>query len=466
MRFPPKIKGAWIWSEVMPQLVPEIDFNNLLKLGTIVKHKGRAEFYQYLRASLRKIQWTKIPGYKAIAIERDIWNQKKPNTLILDPLGITDHSLSITDCLIHTKSALDSMAIFLNELLGLGAKREKRDLKHEKFRSQIIDKDHVIGKVIKKLEPWLIDLQRLRDEWIHRTTVRDSILIGPSNVGVLPLPKKAHVDMKGPITPKNFWSTSDFVKYHYYQFIYLFNAVVKRSIQIEVKDLDKIPVPDPDELKLCLFRTRVTEKMTAQKVIMSNITLSSYYKRLSEMFEGFEFVEFRVNGSHFEFLTNLAKGLWEYIRAYFGISAEIPNIRVIFVTEDTFNKLLNFKKLPKTIQNRKATTIHKGSLDPEGKQECYFIAIQKSRLTRTIRYLIRYLRQNQNTSEIILRSLIHETIHLYEEMTSKKFLNHNKTLVTEDEINIYTKFQNEHPEYFTKQSNENMLKTLKKIPNN
>ena len=468
MRPPSKIKGAWIWSEVMPQLVPEINFNNLLELGTIVKHKGRTELYRYLRASLRKIQWTKISGYKAIAIERDIRARAKPNTLILDPLGVTDHSLSITDCLIHTKSALDSMAIFLNELLGLGfEKKGDRDLKHEKFRRKIIGKDHVIGEVIKKLKPWLLDLQRLRDQWIHRTTIRDIVLIGSSDVGPLPLPKRLHVDLKGPITPKNFLSTSDFVKYHYHQFVYLFNVVVERSIEIEVKDLDKIPVPNLDELKLWfLFPTRLAEKMTVQKITMSNITLSGYYKRLSEMFKGFESVELRVNGSHFDFLTNLAKGLGEYIRTYFGISTEIPNVRVIFVTKDRFNKLLNFKKFSKMIQNRKATTMQKGFLRPEGKEECYFIAIQKSRLTRTKRYLIRYLRQSQNTSEIILRSLIHETIHIYEEITSKKFLTYNKTLVTKDEINIYDKFQKEHPEYFTKQSNKNLLKTLEKIPNN
>lgn len=460
---PKKIEGAWIWTKVMPQLVPEINFKNLLELGTIARHKKKVEIYGYLRASIRKIQWTKIAGLRAIAIERDIEKQMEPGIMILDPLGITDHSLCITDCLVHTKSALDSLAVFLNELLGLGAKGGKRDPKHDKFRRQIIAKDHAVGKVIKKLEPWLIDLQNLRDEWIHRTTVEDVILIGPSKLGVLPLPRKAHIEMKEANTSKDLWSTSGFVKYHYDQFIILLNAIVERCIQIEAKDLDRIPVPNPKELGVVFFNTRLIENMTVKAIRMSNITLSGYYKRLSEMFEGFEF--FRLDGSHWEFLTNLARGLCQYVRAYFDIPGEIPNIRVIFVEESKFDNLRNFKKLPKTTRNIKATTIHKGFLDPEGKEECYFIVIQETRLARTKRYLVRHLRQKQSTSDTILRSLIHEVIHLYEETTSRKYL-HLQTLITEDEINICSKFKEDHPELFTKQTNENMLKTLRKMPNN
>src|SRR3989337_905023 len=163
MQPPSEVKGAWIWTEIIPQFVPEINFANLLRLGTIVKHKSRVELYHSLRASLRKIQWTKVAGLRAVAIERDIEKQKQPNTLILDPLGITDHSLCITDCLIHTKSALDSMAVFLNDLLEINAKGPERDLKLGRFRRQIINKDHVIGNVVKNFEPWLTDLQDLRD---------------------------------------------------------------------------------------------------------------------------------------------------------------------------------------------------------------------------------------------------------------------------------------------------------------
>lgn len=313
------------------------------------------------------------------------------------------------------------------------------------------------------MEPWLIDLQDLRDEWIHRTTVEDIILIGPSKVGVLPLPKKAHIELKEANT-KDLWSGSNFVKYHYDQFIILLNAIIERCIQIEARGLEKIPVPNPKELGLVFFDTRLIENMTVKAITMSNITLSGYYKRLSEMFREFEF--FRLNGSHFEFLTNLSEGLCQYVRAHFDISLEIPNIRVIFVTENKFSDLPNFKKLPKTIQDIKATTVHKGSLDPEGKQECYFIVMQEKRLARTRRHLTRQLRQKQSTSETILRSLIHEIIRIYEEMTSKEYLDHKKMLVSEDEINIYNKFRNEHPEYFTKQSNENVLKTIKKLPDN
>jgi len=466
MKVPQKIKGAWIWSHVLPQLVPEIDFDKLLKLGTIVKHKDKNTFYHSLRASLRKIQWTKISGLKAMAIERDIKDHMKPNILILDPLGITDHSLSVTDCLIHTKSALDSMAIFLNDLLELNAKGGKRDLKHYKFRQQIIAKDHIIGKVIKELEPWLNDLQDLRDDWIHRTTIEDTILVGPSEVGVLPLPKKVHVEKKKPLSPKNFWSTSDFVKFHYQNFVHLFNIVIQRCIQIETIGLKEVPSPNPSELKfLALFPTRLTEDMVAKKMTLSNLTLSGYYKRLSELHQRFDFPKSKLEGSEFGFLTNLCKGLWNYVAMHFGVTAEMPNIRVIFVPEKKFKQFLNSRGIPEALKKRMATTIQRGSLDVEGKQEYYFIIIQKSRIKKAKEFFTHYLRKSQNTSEAILRLLIHETIRVSEDIADKRLLDNAKA-VTEDERSIYNKFKNEHPEYFTKKSNEHMLNTLKKIPHN
>lgn len=466
MSLPSEIKGAWIYSEVVPQLVPEINFANLLRLGTIVKHKNRIGNYQSLRASLRKIQWTKIAGTRAIAIEKDIAKlQKEPNTAILDPLGITDHSLCITDCLIHTKSALDSMAVFLNDLLELNAKGAKRDLKLEPFRQQIAGKDHVIGDVVRELSPWIDDLQDLRDEWIHRTTVEDIILIGPSKIGILPLPKKAHVKIRESmqLNSDKFWSTSNFVKYHYDQFVLLFNTVVDRARLIEGHDLDKVPEPNPEEFGLmALFPVRVTKNMVLKKIKLSIPSLSGYYHRLSELFKATEVEANRIDGSHFEFLTNLSEGLWNYTCAHFGFPANMPVIRVIFVEENKFRQFSSDKLSGMSIE-RKASAMHRGFLDAEGKQEGYFIMLQKSRLRIAREYFMRHLRKSQNTSEIILRLLIHEITLIYEEVTHKKYVDEAQALLTDDEANIYSKFKNEHPEYFTEQSNKNMQKTLKKI---
>ncbi len=470
MEIPAKIKGAWLWSHVIPQLVGEINFEKLLELGTIVKHKDRTAVYQSLRASLRKIQWTKISGLKAISIEQDIKNRQKPNVLVLDPLGITDHSLSVTDCLIHTKSALDSLGIFLNDLLDLKVKDGKYpDLKHPFFRQQIIDKDPIIGPVIKNLGPWFADLQDLRDEWIHRTSIEDSILIGPSEVGVLPLPKKVQAEQKKSLSPKNFWSTSEFVKFHYQNFVHLFNIVVQRCIQIEKVGLEQVPSPNPSELSLiALFPIRLTQNMVAKRITLSNWTLSGYYKRLSELHQKFDFragAKSKLEGSEYNELTDLCKGLWGYVSRTFGIPAKTPNIKVIFVPETSFKQFLNSKRIPETIKKRMATTIQKGSLDVEGKQEHYFIVIQKSRIKKAKRFFTSYLRKSQNTSETILRLLIHEIIGIYLDVTGKKQLDAAKQII-EEELNIYNEIKTDHPEYFTKKTNENLLKNLKKIPDN
>ena len=272
--------------------------------------------------------------------------------------------------------------------------------------------------------------------------------------------------MKEPITYENFLSTSDFVKLHYEQFIQLFNVVVGRAIEIESKDLGKIPEPNSAEYGMIFFRTRTTENMTVKTMKMSNTLISAYYKRLSELFKEFEIAESKIEGSHFDFLTSLSKGLWEYTCIHFGISANAPNIRVIFVTESKFQQLLSFEKLPEPARKRKASTMHKGFLDPDGHEDCYFIVLQVSRLRMAREDFMRYFSQSKSTSETILHLLIHEIIRIYEEVTQKIYLKQSLELVTNDEIDIYNKFHKDHPEYFTKQSNENMQKTIGKIPAN
>lgn len=68
------------------------------------------------------------------------------------------------------------------------------------------------------------------------------------------------------ITERDFWSTKDFVEYHYSNLLTLFLAIVKRCIQIERRDLiEPIPVPADAEKELILFPIRV-EKMTVEKI--------------------------------------------------------------------------------------------------------------------------------------------------------------------------------------------------------
>lgn len=268
--FPEKLKGV-IFTEIIPQFLPEINPKKLVELGAIVRGKGRTQMYEPLTDSLRKIQWVKLVGLKAIAIEKEITGAMEPNTLVMDPLGQTAHALCVTDCLVHTKSALDSMAVFLTSLLRLDVKGGERDFKKPRFRRLIAEEDPFLKHKIKKLEHWFKQLQEIRDEWIHRSSIRSRLIHGPSKVGVLPIPKKVMLSyeeqIKLAITEKNFLSTKDFVEYHYSNLLTLFLAIIERCLQIERRDLKgPVPIPADAEKELIFFPTRVTENMTAEKM--------------------------------------------------------------------------------------------------------------------------------------------------------------------------------------------------------
>lgn len=268
--FPKKLKGT-IFTEIIPQFLSEVNPKKLVELGAIVRKKGHSQLYEPLTDSLRKIQWVKLVGLKAINIEKEIADAMEPNTLVMYPLGQTAHALCATDCLVHTKSALDSMAVFLTSLLNLDAKGGDRDFKKHKFRQLIAEKDLYLKNVMRKLRHWFRQLQEIRDEWIHRSSIRCRLIHGRSKVGVLPIPKKVTLSYdkqtKLPLTEDNFWSTKDFVEYHYTSLLRLFLAIVERCIQIERRDLQEpIPVPADAEKELMLFPTHVTENMVAEKM--------------------------------------------------------------------------------------------------------------------------------------------------------------------------------------------------------
>lgn len=269
--FPEKMKGSLFFREIIPQFLPEYSPRKLAELGLIVEKKGRTQIYESLRHSLRKIQWVKLVGLKAIYIEEELSKVVEPNSFVLDPLRQTAHSLCVTDCLIHTKSALDSMAVFLTDLLGLGQKSGDRDFKKLGFRQSVCQKDVFLKHKIKKLEPWFLELQEVRDEWIHIKAIESLSVHGKSDVGVLPIPRNislsAREQSKMPTNSKNFWSTKDFVKYHYSHLAELFREIVDRSLQIEHLDLtEPVTVPEHFMHNLTMFPTHLTENITLQKM--------------------------------------------------------------------------------------------------------------------------------------------------------------------------------------------------------
>ena len=140
-----------VFTEMIPPFLPEVNVKKMVELGTIVLKKRRAELYEPLADSLRKIQWVKLTGLKAIAIEKRIIDKMEPKTLVIDPMGQVAHALCVTDCMIHTKSALDSIAVFLTSLLKLNVKGGDRDFKKRRFRKLVVEKDPFLKNIIKNL---------------------------------------------------------------------------------------------------------------------------------------------------------------------------------------------------------------------------------------------------------------------------------------------------------------------------
>ena len=132
----------------------------------------------------------------------------------------------------------------------------------------------MLKKQMRKLRDWFKDLQEIRDEWIHRSSLKCRLIIGPSRVGILPIPKNVALEFEEqedlPITENLYWSTKDFVNFHYSNLLTLFLGIVERSIQIEKRALEE-PLPIPTDIENLLFigpafRPTVNMKLRAAKV--------------------------------------------------------------------------------------------------------------------------------------------------------------------------------------------------------
>lgn len=67
-----------------------------------------------------------------------------------------------------TKSLLDSLAVFLNEIYGLGFKGGEIDFKKGKFVSTLKEEDASLGALLEGKEAWILYASKYRDEVIHR----------------------------------------------------------------------------------------------------------------------------------------------------------------------------------------------------------------------------------------------------------------------------------------------------------
>ncbi len=265
-----------IFREVVFEIVPEVSYDDLVYLSQIVKTKQRTQLYQPLVDSLRKIQWAKLAGIEATAIEKEMTEQIDRETILNDPVGQVQHAKAIFEFVVYSKAALDSIAVFLNDYFGLGASGGDRDFRRKDFHEQTFNADVVIGERIKHLKAWLDDLIAIRDEWIHRGSPGIALTLPLTEVGVLPVPKGVKPGFKGidtPLTRQFYWSTEEFVTFYFGNLVSIFNTIIERCIQLEVANLSEPPARTNTGGKpMAAVPLHVTENKTFKKMRLGRRT--------------------------------------------------------------------------------------------------------------------------------------------------------------------------------------------------
>jgi hypothetical protein len=104
----------------------------------------------------------------------------------------------------------------------------------------------------------------LRDYWIHQSTPWIISLSPPNNLGALPIPKKfrkinspQNNSSENDLAEDNFWTTYNFLEYHYHMFIKMFTGVVNICIRKE-RVLQPSLIINRTENKICFFPVRPT----------------------------------------------------------------------------------------------------------------------------------------------------------------------------------------------------------------
>jgi hypothetical protein len=175
-----------------------------------------------------------------------------------------------------------------------------------------------------------------------------------------------------------------------------------------------------------------------------------------------------------DFASQLVQGLWFYICQYYGEKVHMPKTVVAFITDrvlkryvKTFHHDLSKSVVEEYGQEKDIsalTMIYLGSVSDGAGGSFRLIAIRKAGLARTRRYFMRHFRRDVNLSETLLIPLIHETIHLFEEVTGKTYLDHSTSSVTQAEKVIFSQFKNDHNEYFSEQNEKNISKLMAQVP--
>jgi hypothetical protein len=279
-----------IFTGVAFEVVPEVNYADLCYLSQIAKAKGHGRRYRSLVEALRKIQWAKLAGLEALAIEREIEKEidrSGEDVLLQEPVGQVQHAKATFDFAAHAKAALDSIAVFLTDYFAVDARGGDRDFRRAAFREKIQRSDNVIGQHIASLQSWLDSGSRsldsliaVRDEWLHRFSPATALVLPRSELGLLPVPRQGLSERElreAPVASGDYWSTQQFTRVHFDRLVELFGLIVKRCIELELGTLAEPPAHlETSGQPICAVPVRVTETKTFSKTALGQRTRVFY----------------------------------------------------------------------------------------------------------------------------------------------------------------------------------------------
>lgn len=277
-----------IFFEIALQVLPELNYDDLVYLSLLVRAQQREPLYSSLVDAIRKVQWMKLSSIDATAIDAALVAQYDGSADIVlnDPVGKIRHAKALLELVSHSKAALDSLAVFLNDLLALGYNGGDRDFRRDTFKKKLVSSDASLEPFLRAESHWLqlnstasTSIVSARDEWLHRGFPDMAFMWPPSEVGVLPIPKVLTASTTTPATRATHCSTPDFGEYHFSRIIRLLEIVIQLAIKIEAGRMSSPPPRPPSgqppisAVKFCLTK-QITVRDPARQLKLGPFSAS------------------------------------------------------------------------------------------------------------------------------------------------------------------------------------------------
>ncbi len=267
-----------IFIEVALQVLPELNYDDLVYLSLLVRALQRESLYASLVDAIRKAQWMKLSLMDAAMLDATLVAQYdgSVDVVLHDPVGQIRHAKALLDLVSHGKAALDSVAIFLNDLLALGCTGGNRDFRREAFKKKLASSHPSLDRFLRTESHWLqpntttsTSIVSARDEWLHRGFPEVALMWPPSDVGVLPIPKLLAAGATTPATTATHYSTQEFCEHHFTRIVRLLEIVILLAIDEEAGQMSPPPARPPggrpriSAVKFCL-----TKQMSVRQLKM------------------------------------------------------------------------------------------------------------------------------------------------------------------------------------------------------